>query len=45
MNIVNQQHARPHLSLYYMTYIYNLEAHQCGTILADYYLFSSLSLP
>ena len=45
MDIVNQQHARPHLPLYYMTYIYNLEAHQCGTILADYYLFSSLSLP
>jgi hypothetical protein len=45
MDIVNQQHARPHPSLYYMTYIHILEAHQCGYILADYYLFSSLSLP
>ena len=45
MDIVNQQHARAHPSLYYMTHIYILKAHQCGNILADYYLFSSLSLP
>ena len=43
MEIVNQ--VRPHPSLYYMTHIYIPEAHQCGNILADYYLFSSLSLP